>query len=746
MKDYRFLTRLLIINLALMRNSLKVYFFLAFLLFASNAHATNYYLSNSGNDANNGTDPSSAWKSLAKLNSFKNLKPGDSVLFKKGDSFYGSITVTNSGSAGNPIVYSAYGTGAKPLITCFTTVNKWTNMGGNIWESTNVVSTLSTCNIVVMNGATTAMGRYPNKDATNKGFLIYTSHSDNNSITGNITDKPNWTGAELIIKKERWTFDRSPIVNHSGGTLSYTAQTDYLPKDGYGYFIQNDIRTLDQNEEWYYNSISKRISIYSTTSPSNVQISSIDNNVYGSGKNYITFSSIKFTASNMNSLEIKGSIGLMIKNCDILYSGNNGLFGFNLSNTVIDSTTFNHINNNGILFWYNCPDAIITNNHFKNIGLNLGLATGIHYASCTAMTLTSEGGGSPNALIQGNTIDSVGYIGISGGDKNTLIKNNVITNFCMTKDDGGGIYPSSGISDSPIKIIGNIILNGKTAKEGTADHSMSYTWGIYIDDNAHDIEVCNNTVEGMPNSGIFIHNAYNINIISNTSYNNKEAQLSLQHDLYHVIKNISTNQNIFATGKYSQLAVKLYSSKNDLSNFGNIDSNYYSVNSVNSFFTRSVFDAGTNRIFENWKVILGIDSHSLIQFNDSIRFEYNATSTDKSVALDASYIDLANKKYSGIIIIAPFSSVLLIYKGESLKNLDPIANAGSTQTITLPVNYVSLSGSGTDVDGTIIAYLWTKISGPSAGIISNMNGASTSITGMIQGTYQFELKLTDNSG
>ncbi len=78
-------------------------------------------------------------------------------------------------------------------------------------------------------------------------------------------------------------------------------------------------------------------------------------------------------------------------------------------------------------------------------------------------------------------------------------------------------------------------------------------------------------------------------------------------------------------------------------------------------------------------------------------------------------------------------------------NISPVANAGSDKTITLPTNSVSLSGSGTDADGTISNYLWAKISGPSA-TITNASSASTSITSLVQGTYLFELKVTDNQG
>lgn len=78
-------------------------------------------------------------------------------------------------------------------------------------------------------------------------------------------------------------------------------------------------------------------------------------------------------------------------------------------------------------------------------------------------------------------------------------------------------------------------------------------------------------------------------------------------------------------------------------------------------------------------------------------------------------------------------------------NIPPVPNAGSDRTITLPVNSVSLPGGGSDADGTIISYEWTKVSGGSA----TLAGASTptlTVTGMIAGPYTFRLTVTDNRG
>ena len=77
----------------------------------------------------------------------------------------------------------------------------------------------------------------------------------------------------------------------------------------------------------------------------------------------------------------------------------------------------------------------------------------------------------------------------------------------------------------------------------------------------------------------------------------------------------------------------------------------------------------------------------------------------------------------------------------------PVANAGFDQTITLPTNTVALDGSAsTDPNNDITSYLWTKISGPSSFTIANANAAQTQVTNLIEGVYEFELKVTDARG
>ena len=90
------------------------------------------------------------------------------------------------------------------------------------------------------------------------------------------------------------------------------------------------------------------------------------------------------------------------------------------------------------------------------------------------------------------------------------------------------------------------------------------------------------------------------------------------------------------------------------------------------------------------------------------------------------------------------STVLI--KVNAAKNIAPTANAGTAQTITLPANSTTLQGSGKDDDGTISSFLWTKISGPANGTIQNGNSSSATVNNLSEGTYFYQLTVTDNSG
>jgi len=78
------------------------------------------------------------------------------------------------------------------------------------------------------------------------------------------------------------------------------------------------------------------------------------------------------------------------------------------------------------------------------------------------------------------------------------------------------------------------------------------------------------------------------------------------------------------------------------------------------------------------------------------------------------------------------------------ENQAPTVNAGATQTITLPVNSVTLNGTASDPDGKIASYRWQRVSG--SGSIDSPATAVTTVSALAQGTSVFGLTVTDDDG
>ncbi|MBI9102960.1 MAG: hypothetical protein JEY99_11125 [Spirochaetales bacterium] len=107
--------------------------------FVQNQPGNIYYVSNSGNDSNDGLTQNSSWATLSKLNSMMfSFQPGDTILLNRGDVFRGHLEPM-AGDEGNWIQYSSYGTGAKPQIIGSIQLvesSDWELHSGNLYKTT----------------------------------------------------------------------------------------------------------------------------------------------------------------------------------------------------------------------------------------------------------------------------------------------------------------------------------------------------------------------------------------------------------------------------------------------------------------------------------------------------------------------------------------------------------------------------------------------------------------------------------
>ena len=167
------------------------------------ANATNYYVSNTGSDANNGTSTATPWQTLSRVKTAGNngtILAGDNIYFKKGDNFIGGMywstlfgNTAVSGTAGNPITFSSYGTGAKPIFQ----VTPNANLGVSMLSFVGV-------NYITIDGFNITDLSFPLGDKVNKAYCgnglelgSYNQIKSNNCIVKNCTFSN--IGAPVVI-------------------------------------------------------------------------------------------------------------------------------------------------------------------------------------------------------------------------------------------------------------------------------------------------------------------------------------------------------------------------------------------------------------------------------------------------------------------------------------------------------------------------------------------------------------------
>ena len=150
-----------------------------------------------GNDAWNGLTSDTAWQTVAKVNG-ETFSPSDFIAFKRGETWREKLTVPDSGSAGKPIAFGAYGSGSKPVIS-----------GANLMTGFAADATVET-----WGDNTTDDNTGITEDTHVQGGI----NSGNNYNTVSLKTR-NYSGANNAVRKAFLRFDLS------GGTGTVTAAT-----------------------------------------------------------------------------------------------------------------------------------------------------------------------------------------------------------------------------------------------------------------------------------------------------------------------------------------------------------------------------------------------------------------------------------------------------------------------------------------------------------------------------------------
>lgn len=620
------------------------FIFILVLICSISVRGATYYVSNAGNDSNTGISIDQTWKTLQKVNS-ATFASGDQILFKRGDTFTGSITVQRSG-----ISYGAYGIGNSPIISGFETITGWVSQGNGIYRATTNAG--ASCNMVTVNGVNTPIGRYPDS-----GWLTFESFSGRTSITDSqLTNTPNWIGAEVVIKKNNWTIDRSLITNHTNSTITYTSGSNYDPVlvDGsYSYFIQKDVKTLTTLGEWYCDGTYIYM-YFGANNPGNytVKTSVVSNIVTIDSKNTISIENLTFEGGNAYGVYTNLSSEILLSNCEIRFSGVTGIYGNSNTTITVDGCNINNSNGYGV-------HIISTGATLKNSTINLsGIYAGMGKAdgaSYSGINIRSTGG-----LIEYNKIINSGYCGIMFYNSNFNVRYNKVDGFCSLIADGGGIYTFVGNPasiSSGQKVYNNIVINGSAN-------------GLYNDNASNNIEWYNNTVRNVDKFGFHSNFPHSVNVHDNTFYGTNGFSIQNGASIEEIAHDNIISQNTVVQTESDQTIFVLRDNGTwRVANFGISNNNRFyvlgSLTSTDYFYNMYVSPEYTltYKNFVEWKTLTGKESITTLKTTilSNTYLAINETATASWISLPFTAKDLDGNYKGNQIFLNPYSSAVVQY-------------------------------------------------------------------------------------
>jgi parallel beta-helix repeat protein len=504
-----------------------------FLFFTFLGSATNYYVSNSGNDSSAGTTPETAWQTINKINRNK-FAPGDQILFEKGGIWREQLIVPTSGTSGSPIVFGAYGNGNNPIIDGADIISTLTNYSTNIWQKAGITTAPY---LMYLNG-TVGIPKTSIVDCTSEGDWYW----DSGTNVFSVYSKSNPSGKiELGQRKAIFNVDNRNYITISNLTLQYSNENCNPKNQDYG---SGAVRVRDGS--------------YLTVTGCTIQKNGYFGvRTFGQGSSNLIFDSNTFLRNgegykNGANIQVSSKTNLTFTNNQCNYSGQDGLRVSGCNNATIHGNHFNNNNATGVYLLV-MDTAVVYNNFFDSIGDEIDdsedYAIGIESSNNIDIyqnTITNQ---LFNDAIQ---ISSDGDA--NGSSNNISIYRNIIDG--VTKGDGIGLGAYGNKTSENLRIYYNVIKN--------VDH-----YGIYLhsfdNEPKSSVSIFNNTFYGNKNGGVILTKDFPAVLKNNIFVNNGEPDvnaynttgLTTSNNLYYrtsgyVLRN---NSNLYTTSTIKSFEV-----------------------------------------------------------------------------------------------------------------------------------------------------------------------------------------------
>jgi hypothetical protein len=677
---------------------------------------TDYFVSCTGNDSNNGTSMSTPWATISKVNTMTgSQRPGMRIFFKRGCTFRGTLNFYNGGTNTAPVVVDAYGEGSAPVISGNTLVTGWTQHSGNIWRA--AVSAPATApKYLFIGGQYQTMARQPNT-----GFYFTTSRSgttisdtDNTWLSSQSAN--SLVGAQFVERASPWSYSVGNITANSGTTLtgedigggSIKYGTSW-PTLQWGYLLRNKLSFLDTAGEWYFDPATNTVYLWapSNANPNNltVEMSSLAEGIYfGSSTTNVTVRNLVVEGQTSYALRISSSKRITLENLDVrnAYAGIHQYAGS--GNPVADRNVFrnNHIRDLNIygISVFGGNGHLIEGNVVERISL---VPDRIFSSSMTHIGITTPGTTTNVSSIR-NIVRDIGWSGFAVSGSGAITEN-LVERTMRTLTDGGGITfdATDGMlmNKNIVKDVG--VGSGATAGTGGSPNMESQPIlyigysakdkGFYFGDGSGGGPIKNTTIENNvvinATDGVWIDHGVqftNNRVVNNIVYSFNRAGIGFSdYSNYRSFPGSDcqpfSNSPCFV-GQYNDVVTgnKIYgvaSHQNPLyliqaysngtgapADFGTIDNNYYSnpyrTTKVNQY--RQYSGQDNNWTLAQWQANSNEDDNSTAPnytATQPAQIFYNATASPITQSVNG--CSSTGTPLTGNQTIQPFSALVVEY-------------------------------------------------------------------------------------
>lgn len=487
------------------------------LLCAVPAFAQDYFVDfDHGDDAWSGKAPQAAtdgdgpWKSLRKA-SLAKLLPGDTLALRCDAVWHEPLTLIRSGTAAQPIVVRAYGTNcaAAPMIDAAIPVDGWQlRPDGNL-----AVAIDFTPGAVFLNGDYLAPARYPrDSDLLADGMNV--SGRDFSAIPDG-GPKRDLAQATVHLRTVDWMIEERQLDEPANGRLVLDQPTRFPASKGARFYLSGKPWMLTYPNAWVFNSQTGELLLRLSGSGSapQVEVARFDYGLHIAGAEHVRVDGLRVAHSRLDGVRVVNSKDVELSGLVVGDSGRDGIAVVSSENVSVVQSTIERSRQDG-LSAVQSKGLTVRDNRIAHSGV-----IGLPANSLAAINMDQATG----VRVEGNTVKDSGYIGIRF-HRDARILNNTVEDSCQVLSDCGAIYSWANNDPWPLASVvsGNRVLG---TRADVADNTYRpYNSGIYLDDLSNGVVVKDNDVSRC-DSGIHVHNSFNLRIEHNSLSENRRNQI-----------------------------------------------------------------------------------------------------------------------------------------------------------------------------------------------------------------------------